>query len=83
MSDAVEGAGLRARAEARRATVEVSGSVGSRLTDGYPEGSTWRATAGLDWSWKDHVQAHCDWTLRLEPGKAAFQKLSLDVRAVF
>ena len=57
--------------------------MGSQLTDDYPAGTTWRATAGLDWSWKDHVQAHADWTLRLQPNQAPFQKLSLDARANF
>ena len=77
------GHGLRFTAEVRRATIEETGSVGSRLTEGYSEGTTWRGTAGLDWSWKDKVQARGTWTLRLEPGQAVFQKLSLDARAAF
>jgi len=75
--------GFHFRSEVRRATAEVDGPVGSRLTDGYPAGTTWRGTAGLDWSWRDHVQAHADWTLRLEPDRPLFQKLSMEARAVF
>ena len=74
---------LRLRSELRRATADVNGPVGSQLTDDDPAGTTWRATAGLDWSWKDHVQAHADWTLRLQPNQAPFQKLSIDARANF
>ena len=75
--------GLHFRSDLRRATAEVDGPVGSRLTDDYPPGTTWRGTAGLDWTWKDHVQAHADWTLRLEPDRPLFQKLSMEARAVF
>ena len=75
--------GLHFRSEVRRATAEVEGPVGSRLTDDYPPGTTWRGTAGMDWTWRDHVQAHADWTLRMEPDKPIFQKLSMEARAVF
>lgn len=75
--------GLHFRSEVRRAAVDVAGPVGSRLTDDYPAGTTWRGSAGLDWTWRDHVQAHADWTLRLEPDKPLFQKLSIEARAVF
>jgi len=75
--------GLMLRADGRRASVDATGPVGSRVTDGFPAGTTWRASAGLEWAWKDHVQARADWTLRLEPDRPAFQKLSVEARANF
>ena len=74
---------LGLRSDLRRASVDATGPVGSRVTEGFPEGTTWRASAGLDWKWKDRVQARGDWTLRMEPGRPSFQKLSFEARANF
>lgn len=74
---------IKLRAEGRRADARVDGPSGTRLTDGFPPGRTWRAQAGLDWAWKDNVLANLDWTLRDEPDRPMFQKLSAQARANF
>jgi hypothetical protein len=75
--------GLALQGEVRRVSAKVDALAGSRLSDGYPSGATWRASAGLEWSWKDHVQARADWLARKEPQSPWFQKLSLEAKAIF
>lgn len=75
--------GLALRAEVRRVQATVDALAGSRLSDGYPEGATWRTSASLDWSWKDHVQAKAEWVARKEPDRAWFQKLTCEAKAIF
>lgn len=74
---------LSLRGEVRRVQAKVDALAGSRLSDGYPEGATWRTSASLDWSWKDHVQATAEWVARKEPGRAWFQKLTCEAKAIF
>ncbi|HQF55592.1 MAG TPA: hypothetical protein PK208_10790 [Fibrobacteria bacterium] len=75
--------GLALRSEVRRVQARVDALAGSRLSDGYPEGATWRTSASLDWSWKDHVQAKAEWVARKEPDRAWFQKLTCEAKAIF
>lgn len=75
--------GLALRGEVRRVQAKVDALAGSRLSDGYPEGATWRTSASLDWSWKDHVQAKAEWVARKEPDRAWFQKLTCEAKAIF
>lgn len=71
------------RSELRRAQVSVSGPAGGNLTEGFYDGRTWRASAGLDWTIDRHFSASADWVLRVDPGEKAFQKASAEARAVF
>lgn len=71
------------RSELRRAQASVSGPGGSSLTEGFYDGRTWRASAGLDWTIDRHFSASADWVLRIDPGAKAFQKASAEARAVF
>jgi len=75
--------GLLLQGEVRRVTASVDALAGSRMSDGYPAGTTWRASSSLDWSWKDHVQAKAEWVARKEPERPWFQKLSLEAKAIF
>lgn len=71
------------RSELRRAQARVSGPGGANLTEGFSDGRTWRASAGLDWTIDKHFSASADWVLRVDPGAKAFQKASAEARAVF
>lgn len=71
------------RSEVRRAQARVDGPGGSSLTEGFYDGRTWRASAGLDWTIDRHFSASADWVLRVDPGADAFQKASAEARAVF
>lgn|GEM_PF-1431202 len=71
------------RSELRRAQATVSGQAGSNLTEGFYDGRTWRASAGLDWTIDRHFSASADWVLRVDPGAKPFQKASAEARAVF
>ena len=75
--------GLSLRAELRRASAQVDALAGSRLSDGFPDGVTWRASSSLEWAWKDHVQAKAEWLARQEPDRPWFQKLSCEAKAIF
>lgn len=72
-----------ARSEVRWARSSTTGPTGSSLSEGYLDGRTWRASAGLDWKIDDRFSAGADWVLRLDPGRDAFQKASAEARAVF
>ena len=74
---------LSLRGEVRRVRAQADPLAGSRLTEGYPDGTTWRTSANLDWAWKDHVNASAEWVARKEPDRPWFQKLSMEARAVF
>lgn len=74
---------LSLRAELRRVIATADDLAGSRLTEGYPDGVTWRTSSSLDWTWKDHIQAKAEWVARKEPGQPWFQKLSGEAKAVF
>lgn len=71
------------RSELRRAVASVDGPGGSTLTEGFYDGRTWRASAGLDWTIDRHFSASADWVLRVDPGAEPFQKASAEARAVF
>lgn len=72
-----------ARSEVRWARSSTDGPTGSSLSEGYLDGRTWRASAGLDWKIDSRFSAGADWVLRLDPGREAFQKASAEARAVF
>jgi hypothetical protein len=72
-----------ARSEIRWARASTLGPTGSGLSEGYLDGRTWRASAGLDWKIDDHFSASADWVLRRDPGRESFQKASAEARAVF
>lgn len=72
-----------ARSEVRWARASTSGPTGSALSEGFLDGRTWRASAGLEWRIDTHFSAGADWVLRLDPGREPFQKASAEARAVF
>lgn len=74
---------LKLVGEVRRVSADADDLAGSRLTEGYPNGATWRLSSSLDWAWKDHLQAKAEWVARKEPGEAWFQKLSCEAKATF
>ncbi len=73
----------RLRSELRWARATTQGPAGGNLTEGFLDGRTWRASAGLDWKTGRHVSASADWTWRADPGREPFQKASAEARAVF
>lgn len=73
----------RLRSEVRWARASTEGPAGGNLTEGFLDGRTWRASAGLDWKTGRHVSASADWTWRADPGREPFQKASAEARAVF
>jgi len=73
----------RLRSELRWARSATTGPAGGSLTEGFLDGRTWRASAGLDWKAGDHLSASADWTLRADPGRDPFHKATLEARAVF
>ena len=72
-----------ARSEVRWARASTLGPTGSSLSEGFLDGRTWRASAGLEWKIDSHFSAGADWVLRMDPGREAFQKASAEARAVF
>jgi hypothetical protein len=74
---------LKLLGEVRRVSATSDELAGSRLTEGYPNGATWRLSSSLDWAWKDHLTAKAEWVARKEPGAAWFQKLSCEAKATF
>lgn len=74
---------LKLVGEVRRVSARADDLAGSRLTEGYPDGATWRMSSSLDWAWKDHLQARAEWVGRKEPGRPWFQKLSAEAKATF
>lgn len=74
---------LKLLGEVRRVSATADELAGSRLTEGYPNGATWRLSSGLDWAWKEHLQAKVEWLARKEPGERWFQKLSGEAKATF
>ena len=75
--------GLRLLGEVRRVQATVDDLAGSRLSESYPDGVTWRLSGSLDWAWKDHLQARVEWVARKEPASPWFQKLSGEAKATF